>query len=118
MRRSTMVTAATLASALTATPALAHHGWGGYDSSKAVSLTGTVQSIAYTNPHAMLKLEAQGKVWDVVLAPITRMSSRGLPDGAVKAGQTVTVEGYVNKSEPTELRAETITVDGKSVPLR
>ncbi len=99
-------------------PAAAHHGWGGYDSSKTVSLTGTVQSIAYSNPHAALKLEAGGKVWDIVLAPITRMSSRGLPDGAVKAGQTVTVEGYVSRSEPAELRAETITVDGKSVPLR
>lgn len=117
MLRPTMLTAA-LALGLAAGPALAHHGWGGYDSGKTVSLTGTVQSIAYMNPHAALKLEAQGKVWDIVLAPITRMTSRGLPDGAVKAGQTVTVEGYVSRSEPAELRAETITVDGKTVPLR
>lgn len=115
LRRTTLAAALAL---FAAGPALAHHGWGGYDSSKTVSLTGTVQSIAYSNPHAMLKLEAQGKLWDVVLAPITRMSSRGLPDGAVKSGQTVTVEGYVSRSEPAELRAETITVDGKSVPLR
>lgn len=103
--------------ALTA-PAAAHHGWGGYDSSRTVTLTGTVRSIAYQNPHAGLKLQAEGKEWDVVLAPITRMSSRGLPDGAIKAGDTVTVAGYVNREVPTELRAETITVAGTTVPLR
>jgi hypothetical protein len=46
------------------------------------------------------------------------MSSRGLPDGTLKAGQTVSLDGYIYKSDPVELRAERIRVDGKSVELR
>jgi hypothetical protein len=99
-------------------PALAHHGWGSYDSTTLTTLDGTVQSVAFSNPHASVQLESQGKVWFIVLAPPSRMSSRGLPDGTLKAGQTVSLDGYVHKTDPVELRAERIRVDGKSVELR
>jgi hypothetical protein len=101
-----------------AVPALAHHGWGSYDSTTVTTLEGTVQSVSFTNPHASVQLQSQGKVWDIVLAPPSRMSSRGLPDGTLKAGQTVSLDGYIHKSDPVELRAERIRVDGKSVELR
>jgi hypothetical protein len=74
--------------------------------------------VSFNNPHASVQLDSQGKVWDIVLAPPSRMSSRGLPDGALKAGQTVSLDGYIHKSDPSELRAERIRVDGKSVELR
>jgi 2,4-dienoyl-CoA reductase-like NADH-dependent reductase (Old Yellow Enzyme family) len=99
-------------------PALAHHGWGSYDSTKVTTLEGTVQSVSFGNPHASIQLNSQGKVWFIVLAPPSRMSSRGLPDGTLKAGQTVSLDGYIHKSDPVELRAERIRVDGKSVELR
>ena len=101
-----------------AVPALAHHGWGSYDSTTVTTLEGTVQSVAFSNPHASVQLESEGKVWFIVLAPPSRMSSRGLPDGTLKAGQTVSLDGYVHKTDPVELRAERIRVDGKSVELR
>jgi hypothetical protein len=104
--------------AFAAVPALAHHGWGSYDSTTLTTLEGTVQSVAFSNPHASAQLEAQGKVWTIVLAPPSRMSSRGLPDGTLKSGQTVSLDGYIHKSDPVELRAERIRVDGKSVELR
>jgi hypothetical protein len=99
-------------------PALAHHGWGSYDSTTVTTLEGTVQSVSFGNPHASIQLNSQGKVWFIVLAPPSRMSSRGLPDGTLKAGQTVSLDGYIHKSDPVELRAERIRVDGKSVELR
>lgn len=111
------VSIAAVAAAM-ALPALAHHGWGGYDSDKTLTLTGTVEQFAFSNPHAMLNLQADGKVWHVVLAPPGRMTARGLPDGTIKPGQTVTVVGYAHKSEPAELRAERIAADGKTVELR
>jgi hypothetical protein len=104
--------------AFAAVPALAHHGWGSYDSTNLTTLEGTVQSVSFSNPHASAQLEAQGKVWTIVLAPPSRMSSRGLPDGTLKSGQTVSLDGYIHKSDPVELRAERIRVDGKSVELR
>lgn len=100
------------------TGALAHHGWGSYDSTTVTSLTGTVQSVSFANPHATIQLEADGKTWLIVLAPPSRMSARGLPDGSLKEGQAVELDGYVSRRDDTELRAERIRVDGKTVELR
>lgn len=104
--------------AAVALPALAHHGWGGYDAGKTLTLSGTVEQFAFNNPHAMLNLQSDGKMWHVVLAPPGRMTARGLPDGTIKSGQTVTVVGYPSKSDPAELRAERITVGDQTVELR
>lgn len=106
------------ASSLPFAPAAsAHHGWSGYDT-KLETLTGTVQEVAFGNPHAMITLKAGEKSWHVVLAPPFRMSARGLPEGTLKTGQTVTVEGYSSRSDGSELRAERISLDGKPVELR
>jgi Family of unknown function (DUF6152) len=99
-------------------PAYAHHGWGGYDASRLVTLTGTVEEFAYQNPHASARVEADGKSWLVVLAPPFRMQSRGLPQDAIKPGDAITLEGYVSRSDPQELRAERIHAAGKVVELR
>jgi hypothetical protein len=97
---------------------LAHHGWSEYDSSKALKLTGKVVASGYEHPHGHVRLEAPGKTWSVVLAPPSRMERRGLEKGALKAGVTVTVEGYPNRDKPGEMRAERISVSGKSIELR
>jgi Family of unknown function (DUF6152) len=98
--------------------AAAHHGWGGYDSSKLLKLAGTVEEARIDNPHGTLRLATPGKTWTVVLSPPSRMVSRGLPADAVKPGMTVAVEGYAHKTEASELRAERITVGDKTVELR
>jgi hypothetical protein len=46
------------------------------------------------------------------------MERRGLEKGALKPGATVTVEGYANREKPEELRAERISMNGKTVELR
>jgi hypothetical protein len=118
--RPVLIRAGLLAAAATAAalPAAAHHGWGSYDSGKVVSLEGSLESVSFQNPHVAARLPAQGKTWELVLAPPSRMTSRGLPEGALAPGKAVRVEGYVHKSEPAELRAERIVVDGKTVELR
>lgn len=98
--------------------ATAHHGWSGYDADQALTIEGTITTLAYRNPHVAIGLEAPPKTWEIVLAPPFRMQSRGLPDGALKVGDTVTVIGYPHKTEPAELRAERIVVAGKTVELR
>lgn len=113
-----LAAALALSAAAMALPAAAHHGWGSYDADKVLTLTGTVQQMAFANPHAMLNLQADGKVWHVVLAPPGRMTARGLPDGTIKAGQTVTVVGYPSKAEPAEMRAERIKAGDQTVELR
>ena len=98
--------------------ALAHHGWSEYDSSRLLKLTGKVVESGYEHPHGHIRLQAADKVWSVVLAPPSRMEYRGLSKAMLQPGATATVEGYANRSKPEEVRAERITVQGKTVELR
>lgn len=108
-----------LGGALAAGPAaLAHHGWSGYDSTQALSLTGTIQETGYEHPHGFLRLAVAGKTWLVVLAPPSRMENRGLSRTMLAVGATATVVGYPNRTDPQEMRAERITLAGKTVELR
>ncbi|GLK81150.1 DUF6152 family protein [Methylopila turkensis] len=104
--------------AIIATPALAHHGWSSYDSSKTVTIEGPVLTSSYGNPHGDLTLEHDGAKWEVVLAPPSRMNARGLAEADIAPGKTVKVEGYPNSRGRPELRAERITAGGKTVELR
>ena len=112
-----LATVATLAM-LTMPPALAHHGWSEYDSNQALTLTGTITESGYEHPHGHIRLQVPGKLWLVTLAPPSRMENRGLPKDALAVGKEATVVGYPNRSNPGEMRAERITVDGKTVELR
>lgn len=99
----------------------AHHGWSGYDETKPLTFTGTIRDSGYDNPHGFVELEVPGnpaKTWHVVLAPPSRIETRGLPKEMLKTGTTATVVGYQEKTKPGELRAERITIGGKTTELR
>ena len=98
--------------------ALAHHGWSEYDSAKALKLTGKIVEYGYEHPHGHLRLATPGKTWLCVLAPPSRMENRGLAKAMLAPGTTATLEGYPNRGKPEEMRAERITVGGKTVELR
>ena len=104
--------------ALIAPAALAHHGWSEYDGSNTLKLSGKIVESGYEHPHGHVRLETPGKTWTVVLAPPSRMERRGLDKGMLKPGGSAAVEGYANRSKPEELRAERITVEGKTFELR
>lgn len=99
-------------------PAAAHHGWSEYDNGKELRLTGTIAESGYEHPHGHIKLVTPGKTWMAVLAPPSRMTSRGLPPDALKKGATVTVVGYANRNKPDEMRAERIIVGERTIELR
>lgn len=98
--------------------AIAHHGWSEYDSSKLLKLSGKILEFGYEHPHGRIRLETPGKVWLCVLAPPSRMENRGLAKDLLKPGAPATLEGYANRAKPEEMRAERITVGGKTVELR
>ena len=100
------------------TAVLAHHGWGSYDASKVVTIEGSIQASKYGNPHATITVKAAAKVWTVTLAPVSRMQARGAPAQLVAVGKTIKAEGYASKVNRNEMRAERITVDGKTVEMR
>lgn len=96
----------------------AHHGWSGYNSEKPLTLTGTIKEAGYEHPHGFIKLQTKDKVWQAVLAPPYRMENRGLPRELLKAGAQATVVGYPHRTDADEMRAERITIGGKTVELR
>jgi hypothetical protein len=65
-----------------------------------------------------VRLETLGKTWNVVLAPPSRMENRGLKREMLTPGTEATVVGYPNRTDPQELRAERITIAGKTTELR
>jgi hypothetical protein len=109
--------ALTLAAVMFTAQVGAHHGWTGY-SDKETKLTGTIETVSYENPHASVRLNVDGKRWDIVLAPTARMQARGLEKGMLKVGDKATVAGYIHKTTATELRAETITIGTRTTELR
>ena len=66
----------------------------------------------------MIKLEEKKKKWTVVLAPPSRMESRGLTKDMLKVGTTATVVAYPHLKIKDEMRAERITIGDKTTELR
>lgn len=116
MRR--ILSLAALAFVLWSLPALAHHGWSSYDAGKVLRFQAPPTEVRYRNPHAEISVDYQGKTWNVVLAPVTRMTSRGLKEGELAVGKSITIEGYPRLDGTPELRAERIVVNGKTIELR
>jgi hypothetical protein len=98
--------------------AFAHHGWSSYDAAKPITVTGPLKQVQWRNPHAEAKMDRDGKIWQVVLAPTSRMEARGLTSDMLKDGTVATIEGYPRTDGTPEMRLERITVAGKTVELR
>ena len=98
----------------------AHHGWSEYDQTKTLTLKGVIREMSYANPHGTIRLQenGDGKTWTAVLAPPSRMTTRGLTEEMLKTGTSATVIGYPHKTVADEMRAERISVGEKTVELR
>ena len=72
--------------------AFAHHSFAMFDQNRQVSVTGTVKSFQWTNPHAFIELEApDGKLWSVELNSPNNLVRQGWKRTALKEGDKVTV---------------------------
>ena len=84
---------------LTATAAVAHHGWGG--NNQAVQVTGTVVTpVDLSGPHGTMQIrDADGQVWDLTLAPAPRTTRAGLAADTLAVGAEVTAFGMRNDNQ-------------------
>jgi hypothetical protein len=101
--------------AFVALPAAAHHGWAG-QSEEQFELTGTLhKDVSLAGPHATMQIMADGKVWDITLAPPARTQRAGLKEGVIPMGAEVTVSGHRN-SDPNrfEIKTERVTYAGQN----
>ena len=103
--------------------AMAHHGTGTYDSTKSVTLTGTVTEFAFTNPHAAMYVDVKddkGKVvnWAIEMNSPGVLARAGWTKKAFKAGDQITITVRPSKAgTPVGLinRAQPVLVNGKQV---
>jgi hypothetical protein len=77
-------------------PAGAHHSHAMFDTSTEVTITGTVVSYSYRNPHVFLYLDVKGDdgnvvQWAVEMSNISNMQSRGIQQSTFKVGDVVKV---------------------------
>jgi hypothetical protein len=77
-------------------PAVAHHGSASFDTSKSITLTGTVTDWTWSNPHCFLKFDAKDDTnsvrnWAVEVSNPTDMTKRGWARTSFKVGDMVSV---------------------------
>jgi hypothetical protein len=103
-------------------PLSAHHSWP-VNTSREVTVKGTVTAYNWANPHVMIGLDvtaAGGRVekWDVGGPSLTRMSGNGWDRNTLKAGDVITATGYRFSDGSNILRLQKIVMaDGKEMFL-
>ena len=104
-----------LALLLSALPTSAHHGWAG-NSDEEFELTGVVETgVSLAGPHATMKIRADGKVWDLTLAPPAATQRAGLKEGIIPVGATVTIHGHRNLDPKRfEVKTERVIWNGRT----
>jgi Family of unknown function (DUF6152) len=110
------------ASALSMTPLLAHHSFSAeFDGSKAVQLKGLVTKLEWANPHVYFYIDVkddQGNVvnWGCETGGPGGLRRAGWTRESMKAGDQVTVDGYLAKDGSHLIDARNVTLpDGRKV---
>ena len=112
---------------------LAHHGTGTYDSTKSVTLSGTVTEFAFTNPHAALFFDVKdqnGKIvnWAIEMNSPGVLARAGWTKRMFKAGDQITITvrpskagtpvGLINRQKPVIVNGrEVLKADGTANPI-
>lgn len=109
---------AALAALAVPAAALAHHGWSSYDAERELRLVGPFTSVSWANPHGTATMNWQGKQWEVILAPVSRMEARGLTEEMIAPGNRIRIVGYPRKDGTAEVRLERVIVGDRIVELR
>ena len=82
--------------------ALAHHGWGGYNSD--IDTSFVVAEIRLGNPHdALTATDAEGREWNLVLATPARNRRLGFDENTLSVGDEIDVLG---RGHPTKLEVK------------
>ena len=87
---------ASIAVAVCAIPALAHHSFAMFDADKKVTIAGTVKEFQWTNPHAFIVMmvgngEGQIEQWAVEMGGPSGLARQGWVPKTLKPGMNISV---------------------------
>jgi hypothetical protein len=105
-------------------PLFAHHGTAAFDTTKAVTVKGTMTEFRFINPHVQLSFDVKndkGEVenWQAELTAPNKMSRAGWDKHTLKPGDSITASGYVAKDGAhTMWLTKLIGSDGEDLRLR
>jgi hypothetical protein len=106
----------------TATPLTAHHSFAAeYDSTKPVSVSGTLTRVEWNNPHIWFYLDVKDEKgvvtnWGFSAAPPGVLMRRGITKDVLKLGSVIRVEGFRAKDGSNNANGGKVTFpDGRSV---
>jgi hypothetical protein len=121
MKIRTLAIFALLVSAAAA-PLLAHHSFAAeFDDTKPIKVTGVVTKVEWQNPHVWFFVDVKGddgKVtnWGFAGGAPGQLMRRGITNQAIKAGMTITVEGFRAKDGSANGSGGKVTFpDGRNV---
>ncbi len=103
--------------------AFAHHGAAAYDSSKMVTVTGTVTDFQFVNPHVLIIIDAKdpstGKIekWEGELTSPNHLARAGWTKSTIKPGDEVTMTGSALKSGAPAMAIRKVMKDGQQIGL-
>lgn len=106
-----------------AVSAFAHHGTAAYDTSKLVTLKGTVTEFDFINPHCEIYWDAKSETgetekWQGEVTAPNKLSRAGWTKTTLKPGDSITVTGYRTKNGSHAIWIRTLLgPDGTALPL-
>ena len=113
--------AGALALALGGGSAEAHHSFAMFDSTKTLTLSGTVKEFQWTNPHSYIQLlikDSSGKEveWSLEMGAPMYLYARGLRPSSLKAGMPVSITiNPLRSGAPGGVVLDIKTPDGKFI---
>jgi hypothetical protein len=95
--------------------AFAHHGTANYDTTKTITVKGTITDFQFVNPHVIIIMEAKGDdgkvvTWQGELTSPNRLSRVGWSKSVIKPGDTLTINGFPTKSGSPEIWIQKVTL--------
>ena len=114
-------TAITLGLVLAAIPAMAHHSFAMFDTSKQTTLIGTVTAFQWTNPHAYIEIDVPDetgavKHWSIEMGSPSILQPGGWKHARLKAGDKITVIlSPLKNGDPGGLLVQANLPDGRKL---
>lgn len=108
-------------------PASAHHSQTQFDTTRTITLEGTVTEIRWTNPHAFVYIDGKDtsgtetslQSWAIEAPGPRGLESAGWKKDSAKVGDKVTVNGNPRRDGKAQMLVTSITLpDGTKISVR